>query len=727
MTVVRCVLLAACGASLVRPSAAQDVSRLLSQAESLAAHGNPARAHALAVEAANANPNNAHAWVLRGLTASAQRPFPLGRFGVVTAEYSNWQREAAEALARATEIAPDSARFWVELGIVQSLSTDATVRRSALDALQRGRELALAAQDGPVTSRAHEAIGWWYWRRFERALADLPSSPETHNELRNAMPGDSAQRDTLENFLEWGHGWQSDYLEATEHFERAVFADSANARARHDVLRSLVTFERWRALRAVALQQVRDVRWDPWSWLALGLAHHREGSRAAAAAAFDTALTLLTASEREHLLDLGRILPPDGAAQYANHLPGMRPAVERFYWLHSDPLWLEPGNGRWLEFLSRVTFAELRWGAPELGIRGLNSDPARLFVRYGPPSRIAGADSNRLGVAHVTWVYSASARFRFIAQPLLGAQQLDPESAAQLQEMIAASPVSWPAAADDGFEVRDIAVQSAAFLPANAATPPDSLSVVVLAPVQADFMRTPEVGLFLADRAGRAERMPTTPSTIVPLEADGAWRAYEAHAPGVSAYVRFEMRDSARQRARRAAAELTPLGDDMPLVSDLLVARCLLNGEQHPARWFDARVALSVSEGCPAGHLAILWEEGTTESAVDGGSVRLSIRAGLEDDLQTLLSMAADPRAATMEARALGVSERAVRPEALAQRGNREIALQWPIAPVPQRATLRFVELSFRAVKRSNFVVTLTRTFPDGRVVTRERRIPWWG
>lgn len=725
MTCFRCALLV-CGAALVRSLPAQDISRLLAQAESLVAAGNPARAHALAVEASSADPGNARAWVLRGVTASAQRPFPLGRFGVVTGEYSNWQREAAEALARATEIAPDSARFWVELGIVRSLSTDATVRRSALDALQRGRELALAAQDGPVTSRAHEAIGWWYWRRFERALANLPSSPETHNELRNAAPGDSAQRDTLENFLEWGHGWQSDYLEATEHFERAVFADSANARARYDVLRSLVTFERWRALRAVALQQVRDVRWDPWSWLALGLAHHREGARAAAAAAFDSALTLLTSAERDHLLDLGRILAPDGAAQYAAQLPGVRPEVERFYWLHSDPLWLEPGNGRWLEFISRVTFAELRWGAPELGVRGLNSDPARLYVRYGPPSRIAGADTNRLGVQHVTWVYSASARFRFIAQPLLGVSQLDPESAARLQETIALSPVSWPAAADDGFEVRDIAVQSAAFLPATR-SPSESLSVVVLAPVQSELMRLPEVGLFLADRAGRAERMPTTHVPFVPDDADGAWRAYEAHAPGVSAYVRFEMRDSTRPRARRAAAELAPLGDDMPLVSDLIVARCLLNGEQRPARWFDARVALSVSEGCSANHLTILWEEGTTAGGVDGGSVRVSIRAGMEEDLQTLLSMAADPRAAMMEARALGVSERSVRADALAQRGNREIALQWPLAPVPQRATLRFVELSFRAVKRSNFVVTVTRIFPDGRVVTRERRIPWWG
>lgn len=707
--------------ALVRPLVAQDGGRLVFQAESLAALGDAPRAFALAVQATNDAPSSARAWLARGLTASAQRPFPIARFGLVARKFNDWQREAVQSLTRATRLAPDSARYWVELGMAQSLTTDSTLRRMALESLTKGRDLAAALHDGPVASRASEAIGWWYWRRFERLLVYLPASPEAHNELRSGSPGDSARRDSLHNFLEWGHGWQGDYLEATEQFERAVLGDSANARARFDVLRSLVTFERWDDLLAVARQQVRDVSWDAWSWLALGLAQHRRGERNAAAAAFDSALVHLTASERDYLLDLSRVLAPDAAAAYRAQLPDVRTAFDRFYWLHTDPLWLEPGNLRWVEFLSRLTFAELRWGAPELGVRGLDTDPGRIYARFGPPSRITGADTSRLGVAHVTWAYRATLRFRFMSQPLLGAALLEPDSEALLRTHTEATPVSWSTATDDGYTVTDIAVQTAAFFPRRSEdATSDSLSVVVFAP-NADGL-VAEVAVFLADRAGRAERMPTTRTAVAQ---DSTWSAYEARAPGVSAYVRFEARDSARRVARRAAAEMAPLTQPLPHVSDIIVARCLTNRAQRPARWFDARIAYTPGPTCAPDRLALFWEEGTLDAGIDGGSVRITVRSSVADDVDALLRMAADPRAPSMELRALGSSEVAAQRDGVAQRGNREVSLVLPLTPVRARATLRYVELSFKAVKRSNFVVTLTRTLPGGSVVTRERRLPW--
>lgn len=706
--------------ALVRPLTAQDGARLLFQAESLATLGEAPRAYALAVQATNGEPANARAWLARGLAASAQRPFPIARFGLVSTKFSGWQREAVQSLTRAVRLVPDSARYWVELGRAQSLTTDTTLRRMALESLTKGRDLAVAARDGPIASRASEAIGWWYWRRFERQLVYLQASPEAHNELRSVPPSDSAQRDPQGNFLEWGHGWQGDYLEATEQFERAVLGDSANARARVDVLRSLVTFERWDDLLAVARQQVRDVSWDPWPWLALGLAQHRRGEAIAAAAAFDSALVHLTAAERDYLLDLSRILTSDAASGYRAQLPAVRPAVDRFYWLHSDPLWLEPGNLRWIEFLSRLTFAELRWGAPELGVRGLDTDPGRVYVRFGPPSRITGADTSRLGVAHITWAYRATLRLRFMSQPLLGAALLDQDSEALLREHTAVTPVSWSSATDDGHTVTDIAVQTSAFFPRRGEdATSDSLSVVV-------FARSPdgpaaEVAVFLADRAGRAERMPTTRTSVAD---DSAWAAYEARAPGVSAYVRFESRDTVLRAARRAAAEIAPLTERLPHVSDVIVARCLTNRAQRPVRWFEARVAYTPGPSCAADRLLLLWEEGTLGGGIDGGGVRITVRSSVSDDVAALLLMAADPRPPSMELRALGSSEAAARP-AVAQRGNREVSLVLPLAPVPARATLRYVELSFKAVKRSNFVVTIARTLPDGTVVTRERRLPW--
>lgn len=707
-------------APLVRPAVAQEAARLIAQAESLSVLGEAPRAFALAVQATTQTPANARAWLARGIAASAQRPFPLARFGVVSSAFNDWQREAVQSLTRATRLSPDSGRYWVELGIVQSLSTDSTLRRMAMESLQKGRDLAAAAREGAIVSQANEAIGWWYWRRFERQLVYLRASPEAHNELRSATLGDSAKRDSLNNFLEWGQGWQGDYLDATEHFERAVFADSANARARYKVLRSLVTFERWDEMLAVAQQQVRDVNWDAWSWLALGLAQHRLGRRSAAAA-FDSAISRITTQERAYLLDLGRLLAPEAASSYRAQPPALRADVDRFYWLHSDPLWLEEGNLRWVECLSRLTFAELRWGTPELGLRGLDSDPGRVYVRFGPPARIVGADTSRLGVPHVTWTYNASLRFRFVTQPLLGAMQLDPESETMLRENAVVTPVSWPPAADDGYRVRDIAIQSAAFFPRPGdAAGPDSLSIVVIAPNAREAVS--EAAVFLADRGGHAERMPTALAQIV--AGDTAWLGYEAHAPGVSAYVRFETRDTERRTAARAAAELAPLADRSPQISDIIVARCMANKPRRPARWFDARIKFTPSAGCDSSRVLVLWEEGALESGIDAGTARITVRSGAEDDLAAMLRMASDPRPPVIELRALGSSEEA-RVDGSAQRGNREVTIAVPLAAVRGRATLRYVELSLNAIKRSQFVITLERALPSGAVISRERRLPW--
>ncbi|MGH7693507.1 MAG: hypothetical protein ACRENH_00925, partial [Gemmatimonadaceae bacterium] len=137
-------------AQFVRPALAQDASRLVAQAESLSTLGEASRAFALAVQATAQEPSSARAWLARGIAASAQRPFPLARFGVVSGAFSDWQREAVQSLTRATRLSPDSGRYWVELGIVQSLSTDSTLRRMAMESLRKGRDLATTAQDGPV-------------------------------------------------------------------------------------------------------------------------------------------------------------------------------------------------------------------------------------------------------------------------------------------------------------------------------------------------------------------------------------------------------------------------------------------------------------------------------------------------------------------------------------------------------------------------------------------------
>ncbi|MCP6756459.1 GWxTD domain-containing protein, partial [Klebsiella pneumoniae] len=62
-----------------------------------------------------------------------------------------------------------------------------------------------------------------------------------------------------------------------------------------------------------------------------------------------------------------------------------RRGVESMYWLLADPLTLTTENEFRIEFLSRVTYAEMRWTDETLNLKGADTDRGDVYVRYGPP------------------------------------------------------------------------------------------------------------------------------------------------------------------------------------------------------------------------------------------------------------------------------------------------------------------------------------------------------
>lgn len=130
-----------------------------------------------------------------------------------------------------------------------------------------------------------------------------------------------------------------------------------------------------------------------------------------------------------------------------------------------------------------------------------------------------------------------------------------------------------------------------------------------------------------------------------------------------------------------AATELAPLTDRTLQVSDSVVARCLMNTPRRPARWDDARLRLSASPSCSADRLLVLWQEGALESGIDAGTARVTVRSGADDDLETVLRTASDPRTPSVALHTLGSSEQ-TRVEKAGQRGNREVSVAIPLAAV---------------------------------------------
>ncbi len=122
---------------------------------------------------------------------------------------------------------------------------------------------------------------------------------------------------------------------------------------------------------------------DPQLWTYLGLAHYRTGNMVAAAKAFQTAFTYMDPEMEAAYTRLDDILPESEREKYREDPVGY---AARF-WTSKDPRYLTPYNERKLEHYARLTYADLLYGSPKLGLRGWDTERGRILVRYGIPQR----------------------------------------------------------------------------------------------------------------------------------------------------------------------------------------------------------------------------------------------------------------------------------------------------------------------------------------------------
>lgn len=72
---------------------------------------------------------------------------------------------------------------------------------------------------------------------------------------------------------------------------------------------------------------------------------------------------------------------------YAELSPEKRPYFPAVYWRQQDPTPLTPANENLLEYWKRLVLSEFFFGNAEKGVRGWETDPGRIFIRYGPPEQ----------------------------------------------------------------------------------------------------------------------------------------------------------------------------------------------------------------------------------------------------------------------------------------------------------------------------------------------------
>ncbi len=120
---------------------------------------------------------------------------------------------------------------------------------------------------------------------------------------------------------------------------------------------------------------------DSQLWTYLGYTHYNLGNMDAASKSFETAFKYMTPGEQQAYEGLEHILPREEKKAYeADKL-----AYASRFWTSKDPRYLTPYNERRMEHYVRLTYADLLYGAPDLDLRGWNTERGAILVRYGPP------------------------------------------------------------------------------------------------------------------------------------------------------------------------------------------------------------------------------------------------------------------------------------------------------------------------------------------------------
>ncbi|HYV97527.1 MAG TPA: GWxTD domain-containing protein [Gemmatimonadaceae bacterium] len=655
--------------------------------------------------AVRAHPKDAAAWYRRGMVAWALSVRDQAKPPIKGLDHTRLGRLADTSLRIASQLAPDSTRFWVASG--RYLISSGWGPTKLMSSWIFGGAIDAARKNLDPDDHAQAAIdmGRVNWRRYEsRANRQLELDPgaaprsmaEALNPLLRAAEAlyGAANMGTISGGIDYSSGAlggggyaaasaiqsnvsdvgsmgivglgtsrpeldmgtpQLAFKDATETFNRLtkdlppdvqgeadytraelLFREAYDAAPRYE--RSLPSLamllaekNRWAELATLARAHVNASPWDPWAWLSLGLASHRRGDDKMAAAAFDSAMVYLAPADRGRLDQLERLLPPKDSARVANMGLGDRAAIQRLYWLATSPLWSQEGGSPRLEFLSRVTYAELRWSVLELKLHGADTDRGNIYIRYGPPDKtftIAPDMNHQITDVTTVWIYNSGLMFIFVGPPAFGVARFPYTDRAIVESLTEAQPVRWDNIAS--VKIDSMPVQSVRFRAG------DSVDVVLATRANVDTIQKSSdvagpVNAF-AYWLGGGTVTAARDSVLANRVAPNVFR--HRLAPG--AYlVRAEATAQGSTRAGRASALVVAMNDSSSGftlrgfgISDVLLATSLRSELAAPARWTDLDAAPLAGPQPKGAPLGLVWENYSLTN--EDGHARYAVTLTLE-------------------------------------------------------------------------------------------------
>jgi GWxTD domain-containing protein len=615
------------------------------RADSIAADGDTTRALAILDSVLRADPRNAPAWHRRGMIRWANARSKRSGGFIKDGQVIRWLTDADSSLRLARQFAPDSSRYAVDLGRFLLNSGTSTQRFAARGFMEKAYDAAQRTGTPYQVAEAADELGMTFWRHYEnfawRALGSAGGVNPSASTLDSLGANPSARNEAsalVESSLRQveGDDWmgRKDYDRAVELFEKAIerFPDHVGAR-RHYYM-ALAERNRWVELEDVANARVKAAKFDAPSLFAHGLALHRLNRGMEAQAAFDSALALLTDTERSRLTSLARILRtgargkglPSDSAAYASGDAASQAYTDSLYWQLADPLALTPENEHRNEFLARVAFAELRWTQDDFDLRGADSDRGEAWIRYGPPLRRIGLGSDgRMDGNSETWQYANGLSLTFSAPASFGTARYAGNSYSRIQQLKAVQPASWANVPIDR-QIDSIRVQLARFRAVG-----DSADLVMVAEVPLDSLiagidvtRVPvDMGMGMWTGPSVVLLRDSTRVTVDKNDLVNAprLRAWRERLPAGDHVYRFEALQPDGLRGARALGRVSLKRETGFGTSDLLAAQRVAPREGVAARrWRDLIVAPNAGifrRGEPVG---LVWETYGLQAAADGSA-----------------------------------------------------------------------------------------------------------
>lgn len=577
------------------------------------------------------HPRDASLWFRQGMVAWAL--YDRDHLNPTsTLDWTRLGRVADSSLRIARSLEPNNPRYILTTGQYFLGTGIITLRAQSYGLFGTALTMARAADDPAVHAEAALEVGRVYWRKYDVvANAAIESmDPSEVRMLANALAKDTADhtkgidperptkgrpytrrtveraRETLDRHWqppEAGFAGEADYLQADRYLREAYETLPTFPRAYQQLAMLLAERSRWTELAALAEDRLALMPRDGWTWMTLGLAVYRAGNTKNARAAFDSALRFLGAAERTRLDRIERVLRPRDTVDAERLAPDEFAALQRRYWANADPLWSRPEIDPRSEFLARIAYAELRWTVDELSKRGADSDRGNIYIRYGPPDRIASVPGRS------TWSYEyAGLNFSFTSAPTYATAYFANYGAAY------ATMDSMPAIWDNmhSMVIDTLPVQLARFR-ATA----DSVDVLLAARAPIDAIRK------ASDVTAPARSdFWLLRDEVVPLERDSLMTAsgdvrslVRRLAFGTYGY-RFEASADGSVVAGRATGTIDAPGRDpataLPVTgfgaSDLVLATSAHALRPAPLRWSDYEIVPAAGPVPRGSEISLLWE-----------------------------------------------------------------------------------------------------------------------